>query len=812
MAQRFLPISFRQIFKHKLNFLINTLGISIGLSVCLYILMYVSNEVNFDKQHLNSENIYRVHSIMPNSDGGQETWATSTFSYGPVLKDNCKEVTDYTRLYLFESDRTIFYKEKDVKLREEKVFVADANFFKFFDFPLAIGNPEEVLTQPNTVVLSERMAKKIFKSENPVGKIIEINNRSNSFKCKVTGIFENLPSNSHLQFDILFSLETIVEVRYKPYNGNINTDWGHHLSYTYVLLNKGTSIKKIVKEFDKQVTEISKRIGWIDNKWSIKLKALEDIHLSPSLPLEGEIKGSKLAVKGLLGIALIIMFIAWINYINLFTVKVLSRNIEMGIRRLLGVQNFDLFRLMLTESFIINLFSGVLTLIFVFLWDYLLKYLGVNFRFPIMDTPLFWQYFALALVVGTLILGIVPTFFIIQYNAKQLLTKKNGVDSSGISLRKVLVILQLTASVVMIITTIVVFKQISFMYQQDLGMKIEKLLVMHAPGSIEDRHNKIMSFNSTIRELPRVTNITLASDVPGKKNVTQYGFSKDDLSTSTAKLFDVVRVDYDFVRTFGFNLLAGRDFSKEFGKELEGIIINETALNSLGFKSPDDAINKLVNTDVGVRFKVIGVVKDYHYESPKQKYRPIVFHKRPLPYMGYNYICVNMNSAVAKHDLEFLKQRWERVFPSDPFDYFFLNKFYEKQYVSDIQLGKLLVLFTCLTIFVTCMGLFGLLLFMISGRVKEIGIRKVNGAKISEIMLLLNMDFIKMLAVAFVIACPLAYFMMNKWLEMFAQKTDLSWWIYFLAGILTSTIVLVTVSWQSWKASLRNPVDALRYE
>ena len=812
MYKSYILITLRQLFKHKLNLFINVFGLAISLSVCLFILMYVSYETNFDKFHTKSNQIYRVHSVWPKSGGLNDIWATSTFSYGPVLKENSTDVLDFTRLYLFESERTIRYEAKGVKFREENVFVADANIFTFFNFPLQVGNPNEVLKNPNTVVISEQMAKKIFKNEDPIGKTLNISNRSNTFKCAVTGIFKNLPKNSHLQFEILVSLETIVSVRYKPRNRDIDNDWGHHLSYTYLLLRLGSSVKNVESQFSESVKTVAQQIGFIDDNWAIELQPLEDIHLSPSLALENEKKGNLLAVKGLLAIAFIILIIAWINYINLSTVRIFSRSVEIGIRKVLGERSKDILKLMIIEAFVINIISACLTLFLLTGWIYLLNKLGFYSSFPILTSKLFWIYFTTALCIGILILGILPALFSMRFKPHKLLKGKIGESISGVNLRKVLVITQFSATVVMIITTIIVFKQISFMHQQDLGMKIDELVVINTPGATENRNDKIQSFNSMIRQLPEVSEVSLVSDLPGKKNVTQYGFAREVINNGVGELFDVVRIDYDFIKTFGFTLLAGRDFSKDFGEERTSVVLNETAMRFLNFDNPHEAVGQTINSGVAGQLKIIGIVKDYHYESPKEVFRPIVFHKRRLPYMGYNYICIQVDNKNINNTLKQLEQNWDKMFPNAPFDYFFLRNFFEKQYTGDIQFGKILFLFTGLTIFVTCLGLFGLLLFMTSRRIKEIGIRKVNGAKVSEILTMLNKDFIKWVAIAFVIACPVAWYAMHKWLANFAYKTELSWWIFALAGLFAILIAFLTITIQSWRAATRNPIESLRYE
>lgn len=667
-----------------------------------------------------------------------------------------------------------------------------------------MGKADSNFLALNHAVITEETARKYFGDENPMGKMINLDGASD---FEVTGIVKSIPANSHIKFDILVSYENLIKSsRYW------DNSWVSERVYTYILLAPGTNVEVLQAKLP-QIPEtfIGKFMKEAFFLLEYKLIKLTDIHLHSSVSNELEVNGSYRSVVSLGLIAGLVLLIAFINYINLATSRSIERTHEVGLRKVSGALKKDLIFQFLTESTILNLFALIVSLLGVFLL--------LPFFKQIMQSPLHMDYlitillFFLLLVSGSLFTGLLPAIYISRFAPSLVLKGKKPTGSRWIiRLKNSLVVFQFTISVVLIIGTITIYRQINFMRHHDLGFDIEGLLVIDGPrilkaNSYESYMNSLESFKNEIGALSRVSSITASSSVPGTeiKNSRVFGIPVE--GRNTEKRINIYLVDNQFFNTYGLTLLAGNNFGATIKEESNKIILNESALTYFGFENVEGTIGKILrggSQEVSIK----GIVNDFNQQSLKELPGPIGFMNQPANI----FYTIKANMKGINQLIPELENIWISHYPGNPFNYFFLDDFYNEQYRADQRFSGLFLASSMLAIIIACLGLSGLSAYSITRRTKEIGIRKANGARITQVMGLLNKDFVKWVVFAIVIAAPVAWFAMYKWLQNFAYRTELSWWIFALAGILALVIALLTVSWQSWRAATRNPVEALRYE
>lgn len=667
-----------------------------------------------------------------------------------------------------------------------------------------MGKADSNFLALNHAVITEETARKYFGDENPMGKMINLDGASD---FEVTGIVKSIPANSHIKFDILVSYENLIKSsRYW------DNSWVSERVYTYILLAPGTNVEVLQAKLP-QIPEtfIGKFMKEAFFLLEYKLIKLTDIHLHSSVSNELEVNGSYRSVVSLGLIAGLVLLIAFINYINLATSRSIERTHEVGLRKVSGALKKDLIFQFLTESTILNLFALIVSLLGVFLL--------LPFFKQIMQSPLHMDYlitillFFLLLVSGSLFTGLLPAIYISRFAPSLVLKGKKPTGSRWIiRLKNSLVVFQFTISVVLIIGTITIYRQINFMRHHDLGFDIEGLLVIDGPrilkaNSYESYMNSLESFKNEIGALSRVSSITASSSVPGTeiKNSRVFGIPVE--GRNTEKRINIYLVDNQFFNTYGLTLLAGNNFGATIKEESNKIILNESALTYFGFENVEGTIGKILrggSQEVSIK----GIVNDFNQQSLKELPGPIGFMNQPANI----FYTIKANMKGINQLIPELENIWISHYPGNPFNYFFLDDFYNEQYRADQRFSGLFLASSMLAIIIACLGLSGLSAYSITRRTKEIGIRKANGARITQVMGLLNKDFVKWVVFAIVIAAPVAWYAMYKWLQNFAYRTELSWWIFALAGILALVIALLTVSWQSWRAATRNPVEALRYE
>ena len=800
MLRNYLSLTIRGFRAKKGYFFINILGLTIGITSFLLIVLWIKAETSYDKFHRNARDIYRVDYLLYEEGILEQHSASGSTGVGKEIKNIFPEVVNYTRFT--RSENLVRYGDKTFK--EKNILYAQSSFFDLFTFPLADGIADSTLLAINHAVLTEETALKYFGNENPLGKVITIDGASN---FEVAGVVKSIPGNSHLKFDILLSYENLIKT-----SRSWDNSWVNERVYTYIQLARGADPEVLQAKLP-QIPEtfIGKFMKEAFFLLEYRLVKLTDIHLHSSISNELEVNGSYRSVVALGIVAFLVLLIAFINYINLATSHSIEKAHEVGIRKVSGALRKDLIFQFLSESALLNMLALIISLAAVIL--------ALPFFKQVMQSPLRIDLLMIVLLflvlfaAGSLFTGFIPAIYISRFAPALVLKGKNPTEAGWISrLKNYLVVFQFAISIVLIAGTLTIFRQVSFMRNHDLGFDIKGLIVLDGPrifraNTYESYMKTLESFKNEITALPGVISITASSNVPGTeiKNSRVFGIPVE--GRNTEKRIDMYYIDDQFFKTYGLTVLSGDNFGATLKEETNKIILNESALPYFGFEDPVTTVGKILR---GGRQEVTvkAVINDFNQQSLKELPAPIAFFNQPANV----FYTIKVSMTAIGQLLPQLEKTWSAQYPGNPFNYFFLDDFYDEQYRADKRFSGLFLASAILAIIIACLGLSGLSAYAISKRIKEIGIRKTNGARVDQVMVLLNRDFIKWVAVAIVIAVPVAWFLMNKWLENYAYRVRLSWWIFFLAGIIAVIIAVITVSFQSYKAASRNPVEALRYE
>ena len=794
-----LKTAWRSLSKNKAFAFINTLGLAVGVCAFLIISLYIRNQVSYDQFHNNKDNIYRVQ--MNRYDNGELStqWAAGAAGIGPALKEGFPEVEQFVKLH--GGNAVLQYDEKVFK--ETEAFYATQHFFEMFSIDLIKGVDSLVLKDPYSIVLSKTTAKRYFGDQDPIGKTLKQNGRN---EFSVTGVFEDMPTNSHMKADILYSFESWVDMT----NERARTAWDWDGFYTYITLRPGT---------DPDVFE-EKLPDFISNKWGeemaeynhmmeFKLQAVTDIHLYSDYMYEMKANGDGRATYFLLIIAVFIILIAWVNYINLSTAKSMERAREVGIRKVLGSLKNQLTRQFLFESFILNFLAMALALSLALIAIPAFNaYSGIELSLNGGDLT-FWMTVAILYVGGSLLSGIYPALVLSGFQPTSVLKGRLSGSSGGAMLRKGLVVFQFIASMVLIVGTVTVFEQLRYMKNQDLGFNMEHTLIIEGPNVVDSLYESNFDvFKQSLLSQSSISAVTSSTAVPGgQPGWNAGGIRLVEQRPDEAKQYRVIGVDGDFMDTYEMELVAGRLFDEGRSTERSHIIFNESGARFLGFEA-EDALDR----DVffwGDTFKIVGVIKDYHQESLKKSFEPLIFRYFPAVTDLYS---VKVSSSDLAHTVGQIEQEWNVVFPGNPFSYYFLDDHFNEQYHAELRFGKVFGLFASLAIFISCLGLFGLALYMTKHRTKEVGIRKVLGASATSVMALLSWDFSKLVLLSIAIAIPISWLLIQNWLQNFANKISFSPWLLLIPALLLMMIAIASISIQTARLALSNPVDSLRDE
>lgn len=807
MLRNYFKIAFRNLVRFKAYSAINITGLAVGMACCILILLYVFDELSYDRFHENSDRIYRIGIDI---DMGGKNAVLAAVSPAPMRNILLQEYPEVEAATRFKNFGYPVLRYGDKVFSEEKFFWVDSTFFDVFTVEFIKGNPGTALTLPLSVVLTERMAKKYFGNENPMGKLLNMDNRRD---YKVTGVVKEFPENSHLHFDFLASISSYPFVEQQ---GWLDNDY-----YTYILLREGfPSIQfeaKLPGVVDKYVFPVLERFLSvpIENlkkngaRYEYVLQPLTDIHLYSNLSAEVEPNGDIAYVYIFSLIALGILLIACINFTNLATARSSNRLKEIGVRKTLGSSRKQLIKQFLTESVLMTFISVIISLIIIeitlpFFGNLVNKHLTFGLLTNAFSIPLLVLFI---LLVGALA-GAYPALYLSSFNPVKVLKKETGRSVKNPWLRNGLVVVQFAVSITLFIGTIIVYNQLNYISNKKLGFNEEQVIVAK---KTDDIGRYMESFRNDLQSLPGVINASNSNAIFGE-NLGKTAFRR--YGTNDNQLMNIMLADHNFTSVYSIEMVQGRYYSEYYGSDTTAVVLNETAARELGISN--DPIGKQIEHPHGDGetpdvFTVIGVMKDFHFQSLHQRIEPIIIRLFNAGGFGRN-VSIKVSPDNISRKLEDIEEVWHKYAGNQAFEYTFFDQEFAKVYEVEKRTGIIVTVFSVLAIFIACLGLFGLAAFTTEQRTKEVGIRKILGASVQGIVFLLLKDFAKWVLISNIIAWPIAYFALNKWLEDFAYKVNISLWTFVLASVVAMLIAIFTVSYQSIKAAIANPVKSLRYE
>ncbi len=806
MIKNYFKIAWRNLKKNKFISFINLFGLTVGLTCCLLITIYILNELSYDRYNKNADNIYRVERTFLNPETGALSLNLGSIAppFAPLLQNDFKDIKKITA---FLPVGSLPVKYGDKIFNEQNICFADDQLFDVFDFNVTKGNPAKALTNPFSVVLTQEMAKKYFGDEDPLNKVIRFDNK---FDCKVTGVYKALPQNAHFHPGALISFSTLKDPAVYGEAG-LRSNWGNNSFYTYLLLPDHYNPKKLEAQFPAfQNRHIPGGGKYKPTDYSIlSMRKLTDIHLRSHTDSEVEINGDIKRVYIFSAIALFILLIACINYMNLSSARSVLRAKEIGVRKTAGATKRELIAQFLSESVFIAWLAAILAFV---LSSIALPWLNQLADETLSISSLLQWEVVIAILLVPFIVGILsgiyPALYLSSFEPVKVLKgiiKKGG---GNISFRKALVVFQFAVSIILIVATVIVFQQLNYIRNKSLGFDKSHVITLGYNSGFDQSYQSFkedLLSNSNIKEVSRSSRIPTGRLLDSQDSQLNRG---DSLAPSKADIKNVV-ADEDFISTYGIKMVAGRNFSKDFGTDTSSFLINESAVKALGLKSNETAIGKQFKYG-DRKGTIVGVFNDFNFESLHQRIIPLVLYEY-TPADNYGNISVktsgNVPAALAQ-----IEKTWKKYLPEIPYEYKFLDDRYAKLYDSENKQSSLFTIFSCIAIFIACLGLFGLSAFTITQRVKEIGIRKVLGASTGSIVELISKDFLVLVVIAAIVAFPVAWYAMDHWLQDFAYRIRIGWGVFVIAGIIALLIAFATIGLQAAKAARSNPVKNLRSE
>jgi len=824
MFRNYLKTALRNLLQSKTYSAINMLGLAVGMAVFLLIAQYVRFEWSYEDFAPDRADIYRVsiHSWRNN-----ELISASAENYpavGPAMLHDIPQVLSYARLYNMGYKNNVVITNENAKpdpiaIKQHRFLYADSAFLPMMGYQLVRGDVATALADPFTAVISGEMARLYFGDRDPIGQTLHMHDDDfNDELAKVTGVFKEVPANTHLKFDVLFSYKTLYARRGSHLRYDQN--WSRVDMYNFVRLRPGTDPATVEAQLPALVTRYKPELAANHEKEVLQLQPLTSIHLYSDLAEEPEANGNGTIVLFLGLIGIFVLVIAWINFINLATARAIGRAKEVGIYKVVGATRTHLIMRFLSEAGMINLIS--LALAFGIVAATLTPFntiSGLSLDISYLEQPWFLELLAGLWVVGTLLSGFYPAWVLSSFKPVSVLKGKFKSSSGGALLRKGLVVGQFVASVALIAGTFIVYRQLNYMMHQDLGMNISQVLVVDRPGiAPSDEHNwnafagGIDLFRAELKKDPAIEAVSLPSMIPGMLREWKATVKRYDANARDSIVVRTNTMDDDFLKVFKMKLLAGRMFSRDFKKDPDtSVILTLSATRLLGYRKPEDAIGKtlVINEWNGFKPIVVGVVNDYHQVSFKKPLEPVLF---TCDWYEGEYYAIRMSTEHLPQTIAHVQKAWNSAFPGNPFEYYFLDDYFNRQYANDRKFGELFTTFATLAIVISCLGLFGLSSYTAGQRIKEIGIRKVLGASVTNITAMLSFDFLRLVLLSILIATPVTWFVMHSWLQSYAYRTPIRWWVFGVAGLIALLIALLTVSFQAIKAALTNPVNSLRSE
>lgn len=807
MLKNFIRIAFRNLWKHKFYSLLNVAGLAIGMTCALLVVLFITDELSYDQYHVNAKNLYRIN--VHGRFGGREI--NGTWQPAPLAKTMVEEFPEVENATRFRVIGNFMIKYGEKNLKEERFAHTDTETFQMFSFPFISGDSRTCLDEPNTLVMTETTAKKYFGNENPLGKIVVVDNQTN---FKVTGVIKDIPRNTHFNFDVFASLESLPDSK--------NGIWLNQNYQTYIQLAEGAIPAELEAKFPDLLTKyfgpqlvqfagISLRDFFNQgNAYDMYLQHVTSIHLRSDLDGELGINSDISYIYIFAAIGIFILLLACINFMNLSTARSAGRAKEVGVRKVLGSFKEQLVNQFLTESMMLSLFALLLAILCVFLILPIFNNLSGK---EITLSAVTGIYMIITMIAVTLSVGLLagsyPAFFISAFRPIEVLKGKFSKGAKSGFLRSSLVVFQFTISIILIAGTLVVYNQMYYIQNKKVGFNREQVLI------IEDTWlmgRQAYAFKETLKQNPDVKSVSVSSylPTPSGRSGNMY-FKEGEVMTSETTSLQQWRVDIDYIPTMGMELVAGRNFSNKYSTDSSAIIVNEATVKqfSLGDNPVGRRLGQYTDGDGEVKYyNIIGVVKDFHFESLRQRITPVVFVLAGSN--GKTSVRIKPGNITAL--INFIEEKWNEFAPGNPFDYSFMDEEFNKVYDAEARLGNIFTIFAVLAIFIGCLGLFGLAAFTSEQRTKEIGVRKVLGASVSGVVLLLSREFAKLIIISFIIAVPISYFATTSWLENFAYRTEIGVVTYLIAGMLAFVVALAAVSYHAIKAAIMDPINSLRYE
>ncbi len=800
MFRRYIKTAARSLLRSKGFTIINITGLAFGLAACLLILFYITDEWSYDRYNKKASDIYRVNTDIK-FGGNSSLYAISPPPLAAALTSNFPEVDKVARII---KATDISFKKGSTNVHEDNVVYADQEIFNVFTLPMINGSPINALSAPNSIVLTERAAKKYFNNVNVAGGYITLVN--NSTRYKITGVIKNIPVQSHFNFDYVLSMPSLASSR--------DNNWNNFSFNTYVLLRPGVSYKSFEPKMNALIRqhfgeENYKRFTSSGNYIRLNLIPLTDIHLHSNRQYELGNNNSVTYVYIFSAIALFVLLIACINFINLSTARSANRALEVGVRKVLGSSRIHLIARFITESILVALMAALIALLAA--WALLPLFNQISGKELTISVQLLkWLLpflFVTVLLVGILA-GSYPAFYLSGFKPIKVLKGKVATGFKGSLFRSILVVLQFSISIILITGSLVIYNQLNFIQHKSLGYNRNHVLVVKNVNVLDNAK----PFKEAVKQIPGVTNATLSGFIPTGSLRAPDGVFKERIADSKNALFtEIWPVDADYVSTMGMSLLKGRNFSTDHATDSLGVIINQTAAKMLGYNN--DPLNKKLYSpqDSGKRIKeyhIIGVLNDFNFSSLRDNITPVVMRLAD----DKGALSIRINTSDMAPYIKRIEAKWNAESPNQHFEYSFMDDDFDAAYRYEQRTGKIFLAFTMFAIFIACLGLFGLAAYAAEQRTREIGIRKVLGAGVSALVAMLTKDFLKLVVIAIIISMPIAWFTMNKWLQGFAYREEIHWWVLVTAGITAILIAFITISFQSFKAAGANPVKSLKSE
>lgn len=797
MFRNYLLITFRNLFKNRISSLINIIGLAIGMAAFILIIQYVRFELSYDNIHENQDRIYRVQQDRYNKGELTTQWAAGCSAVGQALYENFEEVENFTRFQKWSGVFSVGEK----KFREEEIYLADTSFFEVFSFAILEGDPNTA--HPMEMLLSRSTARKYFGEESPIGESMSFNG---DVEFRIIGVFEDAPENSHLKPDIVVSWATLVRFR----GEDVNTAWQWDGFFNYIQLNPLTDYKAFEAKIPALVEELTgDDLAGFGAGAIYNLQPLRSIHLNSDFMFEAEPNGNARSVYALIAISIFLVIIAWINYINLSSARSLERAREVGMRKVNGAQRSQLLGQFLMESFILNIVAiGLAFILVMTLGQAFNRLTGQNIDYSIGSNSGFWGLVLLGFIVGAFFSGLYPALFLSSFKPTTVFKGLTELKVGGLGMRRILVILQFTCSLLLVAGTLTVYTQISYMRNSDLGVDIDNVLVVRGPAVNDSTYSeKFSAFKQELVRNPDVEKVTASIVVPGRQpGWNAGGIRRLSDAEEDGNQYRIIGFDFDFVDFYGLTVLEGRNFSEDFGQNSETVLLNEAAVELMGFEDNASAMNVPIYF-WGDTFNIVGVLKNYHQEGLKEDQEPLVFRYFKD---ANSYYSIKVNPLKSKEVLAFVEEEWLQFFPQNPYEYFFLEDYYNEQYRNEMRFGRVFGLFAFLAIFIAGLGLFGLSSYATIQRTREIGLRKVLGSSAGNAVLLLLRYFVIQVVIAVPIGLGLGYYIMAGWLENFAYRVGIGWWFFLIPTFIVLLITIMTVISQVLKTANVNPAISMR--